>query len=148
MKRPLLLPAGLPEGLMVHCGSCGIVVPSDAPRPDGGNCARAAANKLSHFRPSETIKGQHTMATAAWSLIYHDLLHGSSRDAAMVAYWHQYRTNPKQHYVSSMARRALTQEQLAAQMSAKPPDIRIGRDGAGNNVVNAVSNRRDVHFYE
>jgi hypothetical protein len=88
------------------------------------------------------------MATAAWSLIYHDLLHGPSPDAAVVAYWHLYRTNPKQHYVSSAARRALTPEQLAEQVSKKPPDIRVGKDEAGKVIMRTVSNRRDAHFYE
>ena len=132
----------LPEGLVVHCESCGIVVPSDAPRPDGGHCALVAANKLSHFRPNETVKGQHTMATAAWWLIYHDLLHGPHPDAAVVAYWNQYRTNPKQHFVSSAVRCALTPEQVAEQIIMKPPDIRLGKD-----VLRIATNRRDAGFY-
>jgi hypothetical protein len=143
MERPVLLPVVLPEGLVLHCGGCGVVVPSDAPRPEGGDCALVAANKLSHFRANETIKGQHTMATAAWSLIYHDLLHGPNPDAAIVAYWHQYRSNPKQHFVSSAARQALTSEQVAEQISMKPPDIRVGKD-----VLRAASVRRDANFYD
>jgi hypothetical protein len=87
------------------------------------------------------------MATCAWSLIYHDLLHGPNPDAAIVAYWKQYRTNPKQHFVSSEARRALTPEQVARQISMKPPDILVGKDVVGKDVVTVTSNRRDKHFY-
>jgi hypothetical protein len=67
--------------------------------------------------PNETIKGQHAAATAAWHMIYWKAITGASPDAASVAYLHQYQKNPKQHFVTSVARKALTPEQVAEQQA-------------------------------
>ena len=114
----------LPAGLVIHCSSCNVVVPEDAPRPaSGGNCAWVARNKMAPWHANETLKGQHTAATAAWQMIYHAAVHGATPDAAAVAYWQQYRKNPKQHFCSSGAHQALTPEQKTAQAA-----LRGGRD--------------------
>jgi hypothetical protein len=107
-----------------------VVVPSDAPRPAAGvDCAWVARNKMGPFHPNETLKGQHTAATAAWSMIHHGALNSAAPDAASVAYFQQYRKDPKKHFATSAARLALTPEQLAEQ-HAHPKA------------------RRDAHFYE
>jgi hypothetical protein len=108
----------LPSGLVVHCAACNVVIPSDAPRPAvGGDCAWVARGKMAPPHPNETIKGQHAAATAAWHMIYHKAITGATPDAASVAYLLGYQKNPKQHFVSSAARQALTPAQVAEQQA-------------------------------
>jgi len=134
----------LPAGLVAHCESCGIVVPADAPRPaSGADCAFVARNKLAHWYPNETIKGQHAAATAAWKLIYHAAIEGTTPDAAAVAYWQQYRKDPKKHFTSSAARIALTPEQVQEQMAKQPQGAAVKFD-----FHQIAKGRRDKHFYE
>jgi hypothetical protein len=108
----------LPAGFAVHCAACGVVVPADAPRPaSGADCAWVVQHKMAWFNPQESIRGQHTMATAAWKLIHHAAVEGSTPDAASVAYWQQYRKDPKKHFVASVARTSLTPAQVTAQLA-------------------------------
>lgn len=106
----------LPAGFALHCAACNVVIPADAPWPAvGGDCAWVARGKMAPWHANETIKGQHAAATAAWHMIYWKVVTGASPDAASVAYLRQYQKNPKQHFVSSAARKALTPAQLAEQ---------------------------------
>ena len=64
----------LPPGLCFHCDECRIVIPSDAPRIDGGDCMFVARHKLTWFNPAGSPAGQHHQAAAAWALIYDDAM--------------------------------------------------------------------------
>jgi len=127
----------LPAGLVVHCAGCNVVVPADAPRPAVGS------NKLAHWYPNETIKGQHAAATAAWHMIYHKAITGPSPDAASVDYWQQCRKDPKKHFVESAARKALTPEQVQEQMAKVPQGATVESD-----LHRIAKARRDAKFYE
>jgi hypothetical protein len=134
----------LPAGFAVHCATCNVVVPADAPRPAaGGDCAFVVRNKLARWYANETIKGQHTAATAAWKLIHHEAVEGPAPDAACVAYWQQYRKDPKKHFCSSAARAALTPEQVQEQLAKVPQGATVKFDF--HRIAKA---RRDAHFYE
>jgi hypothetical protein len=133
----------LPAGLVLHCESCSIVIPADALRPEGGDCAFVALNKLAHWYPNETIKGQHAAATAAWRLIYHEAINGPVPDAACVAYWQQYLKDPKKHFATSLARTSLTPDQVQEQMAKMPQGATVKFDF--HEIAKA---RRDAHFYE
>jgi hypothetical protein len=102
----------LPQGLTVHCEKCNIVIPSDAPRPEGGDCAFVALHKLTWFNPKETITGQHCMATAAWALIYHETI--SAAHPESVSYLRQFKHERKAHFTASAVRKAMTPEQIEA----------------------------------
>jgi hypothetical protein len=134
----------LPSGLVVHCAACNVVIPSDAPRPAvGGDCAWVARGKMAPPHPNETIKGQHTAATAAWHMIYHKAITGATPDAASVAYFQQYRKDPKKHFVTSLARTLLTPEQVQEQMAKVPQGATVKFDF--HRIAKA---RRDAAFYE
>ena len=109
----------LPAGLVFHCDACGIVIPADAPRPAGGDCAWVAEHRMAWFDPDETLKGQHTMATAAWHLIYDRELKEAAHPQA-VEYLRTFRSDPQQHFRCSHARRALSTEHVAQQRAMKP----------------------------
>jgi hypothetical protein len=102
----------LPEGLVFHCGKCLVVIPADSPRPDGGDCEFVARHKLAWFNPKETIAGQHCMAVAAWSLIYHEALSVSVPHVEGVEYIRQFKRERKDHFAQSAARKAMTAEQV------------------------------------
>lgn len=104
----------LPEGLVIHCDKCNIVIPSDAPRPEGGDCEFVANHKLAFFNPKETLAGQFCMAAAAWSLIYHQPLSARACPES-VEYHRQFKLERKSHYAQSAARKAMTEEQVQAQ---------------------------------
>jgi hypothetical protein len=101
----------LPEGLVIHCEKCDLVIPADAPRPEGGDCAFVSLHRLACFRPQETVAGQHAMATAAWSLIYHDVL-SSKTHPESVEYMCQFKKERKAHFHSSAVKKALSEEQI------------------------------------
>jgi hypothetical protein len=101
----------LPEGLVVHCDKCNLVIPSDAPRPDESDCGFVALHKLAYFNPSETVAAQHLMAVAAWSLIYHKSLLGHPESAE---YHSKFQQDRKGHFAESAVRKALTPEQVQA----------------------------------
>lgn len=134
----------LPAGLVVHCASCNVVIPSDAPRPAvGGDCAWVARGKMAPWHPNETIKGQHAAATAAWHMIYHKAITGATPDAAAVAYFQQYRKDPKKHFVISLARTSLTPEQVQEQIGKIPQGAQVKID-----VTRIAKARRDAAFYK
>jgi hypothetical protein len=108
----------LPTGLEVHCDKCNLVVPSDAPRPAGGDCEFVATHKLAWFNPNETIAGQFCMAAAAWSLIYHEPLSKSVHPESS-EYLRQFKLERSSHYAQSTARQAMTSEQVAAERGHK-----------------------------
>lgn len=110
----------LPTGLQYHCDACKVVVPSDAPRLDNADCAFVTKNKLAWFNPNETIKGQHTMATAAWILIYFKSLQVEGKDGIGNAYVKSHTFTPKAHFHESAARQALTPEQVEEQIALNP----------------------------
>jgi hypothetical protein len=112
VRRPIPLPEKLPEGLAVHCDSCKVVVPSDAPRSGQCDCEYVALHKLAWFNPAETLAGQFAMATAAWALIYEAALRAG--DAECVQYRRQYQMERKAHFAGSAARQAMTPEQVEA----------------------------------
>ena len=103
----------VPAGLIYHCAACRLVIPADAPVPDGANCAFVVKNKLAWFNPKATIKGQHTMATAAWSLIHHQGLRDQHPES--VEYFRKFRMEPRAHFQASAAYKALTPEQIEEQ---------------------------------
>lgn len=101
----------LPEGLVVHCEKCDLVVPADAPRPGDGDCAFVALHRLAWFNPRETVAGQHAMATAAWSLIYHEAISNKTHTEA-VEYLRQFKHERKAHFEASTVKKALTEEHV------------------------------------
>jgi hypothetical protein len=111
----------LPTGLVYHCATCGLVVPSDAPtiKPALGDCAFVAKHKLSWFNPDETIKGQHTQATACWALIHDKAVRSSAVDARSDTDAQDYikwaKDNAKNHFRSSAAFKALSTDQIKEQ---------------------------------
>lgn len=108
-------PATIPAGLEIHCAACGLVVPSDAPRPaSGGDCAFVAQHRLSHFNAAETPAAQHVMAVCTWALIYDTELRGKS-DAAASTYHAAFRASRKAHFAASAVRKAMTPEAVALQ---------------------------------
>jgi hypothetical protein len=78
-----------------------------------------AQHRLAWFDPQETVRGQHTMATAAWHLIYHAEVEGASPDPQAVAYMRKYRADPRSHFCTSHARKALSAEQVGQQRALK-----------------------------
>lgn len=110
----------LPAGLVFHCDACRIVVPAEAPRPAGGDCLAPHLPLLTWFNPRETLKGQHTMAAAAWELIYHRELRRPDADPVALAYLHAFKHEPRRHFDESHARQALTPEQLTEQRLKNP----------------------------
>lgn len=133
----------LPAGFAVHCASCNVIVPADAPHPAAGaDCAWVVRNKMATWFPNETIKGQHTQATAAWRLIHHAAIEGPTPDTASVTYWQQYRKDPKQHFATSLARTSLTPAQVQEQLGKVPQGATVKIDL--NGIAKA---RRDANFY-
>lgn len=114
----------LPAGLVIHCEGCGIVIPADAPRPEGGDCAWVVRNKMAPFHANETVKGQHTAAAAAWHMIYHRAIQSHPESGK---YLRQFKNDPIRHFSSSQARQALTAEHVQSQRALTP--------------------NRDAHFY-
>jgi hypothetical protein len=113
----------LPTGLEVHCDKCNIVIPSDSPRPAGGDCEFVATHKLAWFNPNETIAGQFCMAAAAWSLIYHEPLTASLCPAS-TEYHRQFKDERKSHYVGSEARRAMASVHIEAALTPILDDVK------------------------
>lgn len=113
----------LPVGLEVHCDKCNIVVPSDSPRPAGGDCAFVAQHKLAWFNPIETIAGKFCMAAAAWALIYHEPL-SKSLCPASAEYHRQFKLERKDHYLSSGTRRSMTREHIEAAVTPILNDVK------------------------
>lgn len=103
----------LPAGLAFHCDACHVVIPADAPHPEGGDCAILAANRMTPFKPEESIAGQFTMAAAAWGLIYHAPLKADAH-AESSAYHHGFRMQRKDHFAASALRAAMTPDQVRA----------------------------------
>lgn len=120
-RRPIPLPDKLPDGLVVHCDECKMVVPSDAPRSASADCGFVARHKLSWFSRTETIAAQHVMAVAAWSLIHDAAL--KAGEASVADYHRQFRADRKAHFAASAARQAMSPVQVAAALLHR-------RDGA------------------
>ena len=93
----------LPEGLVYHCEACCVVIPADAPRPEGGDCMFVAVHKLAWFNPRQTLAGQHCMGVAAWSLIYHQPL-SQQAHAESTEYLRQFKREREAHFEHSAAR--------------------------------------------
>ena len=109
MKTPPLI---LPPGLTYHCGSCKLVIPADAPKPNDADCAFVAQHRLAHFNPDESLSGQHVMAAAAWTLINHKALSAEIADPESVAYKQRIHRDRKNHFAESAVRQAMTDEQV------------------------------------
>ena len=118
--RDTIYPKPLTAGLAVHCASCSIVVPTDAPTPSNGDCGAVEAAHLAWHDPYETVAAQHAMAVGAWGFIYHVAL--SSGDSQSLAYRKQFLSDRKGHFALSAARQAMTEEQVEA--DSKPRAIR------------------------
>ena len=102
----------LPDGLQLHCAACGVVIPTDAPVLEGGDCEFVARHKLAWYKPTETLAGQHAMAVAAWALIYDAALREGVPEA--VAYRQHFQQQRRAAFAASAVRRAMTPEQVAA----------------------------------
>ena len=113
----------LPEGLVVHCNKCNLVIPSDAPKPDESDCEFIALHRLAWFDPSATIAAQHCQAVATWSLINHKSLVGHPES---VEYHSKFKKDRKGHFAESAVRACLTPEQVKA----------------------GLEHRREGHFYK
>lgn len=106
--------AELPAGLAFHCERCRVVIPADAPRPDGSDitgdtelsCEFVARHRLAWFNPKATPRHQHIMASAAWELVYHQHLRGEQPHAESVAYLRQFKLQPEEHWKTSAAAEA------------------------------------------
>ncbi|WP_188760669.1 hypothetical protein [Edaphobacter acidisoli] len=118
---PPLEDGPLPAGLTYHCAACAIVVPADAPRPEGGDCEFVATHKLAWYKPEETLAGKFCMAVAAWALIYHQPLRDKAH-AESVEYLRQFKHERKAHFAASAARLAMLPEHIEAERQH-------GRDG-------------------
>lgn len=106
----------LPEGLKYHC-SCGIVVPSDAPEPDDSalvDCDSIVRAKLTYFNPATTVASQFCMAAAAWDLIHHKAVKAEHPES--VEYLRQFKLERGSHYAQSATYKALTDEQVKAEI--------------------------------
>jgi len=111
VRRPIPLPATLPDGLAVHCEQCQLVVPADAPRSGESDCVFVAQHKLAWFNPAETIAAQHVMAVSAWMLIYDAALKQGDAEAAQ--YSRAFRNSRKDHFQKSAAYKALAPARVA-----------------------------------
>ncbi len=106
----------LPAGLVFHCDDCHVVIPEDAPRPEGGNCAWVAYNRMAPFKRQETLVGQFTMAAAAWGYVYYALLNAPEPIPELADYQRQFRYARKDHFEASALRKAMTAEQLQGEL--------------------------------
>lgn len=110
----------LPKGLVYHCDACKIVVPEDSPCPEGGDCAVIADVRIAIFNPYATLKAQHTMASAAWQMIYHQAI--ADKEAASAEYLHRFHHAPRDHFQDSALHKALTPEEIE-QQKQHPQDV-------------------------
>lgn len=118
----------LPTGLSYHCLQCRVVVPSDAPKSGQADCETVAKCKLAWFDPKTTIAAQFVMAVAAWQLIYHQAL--KDGDVEVAEYKAKFQADRKSHYEDSATRKALTPEQIEAE------------------IAHSVHGRRDAWIYK
>ena len=111
----------LPAGLIYHCASCKLVIPSDAPTVAGADCAFVAKHKLAWFNAKETPAGQHVQAVATWQLIHDAPL--KTNEPATRQYLAAFRASRNAHFAASAVRKAMTPAQIQAGMQHR-------RDGA------------------
>jgi hypothetical protein len=99
-------------------------------------------HKLSWYNPDETIKGQHTQATACFALIYDNAVRPSaveSQSAIAAQAYIRSASNAKTHFRASAAFAALSAEQLKEQVT--PND-------AVDSAAKIRSKRRDAWVYD
>lgn len=105
----------LPEGLVLHCEKCRIVIPTDAPKLPDSYCEWVAAAKLTWFDPNTTRAGQHCMAVAAWELVYHRAL--TEGHAEGIEYKQKFKLKRKEHYAESAVFKALSPEHIQTELN-------------------------------
>lgn len=103
----------LPAGMEFHCKDCHIVIPADAPRPEGGDCIALARSRMCPFKPFESLAGQHVMAAAAWGLIYHAELKVNAHPES-TEYNRRLWYDRKAHFGESAVRAGMKEEHVAA----------------------------------
>ena len=103
----------LPPGLAYHCEACMVVVPADAPRLPEQDCVAIGRSGLTWFNGRETLAGQFCMAAAAWELIHLKALAGGHAES--LAYQRRFRLERKAHFAESVARQAMSPEQVQAE---------------------------------
>lgn len=104
----------LPEGLVVHCDKCNLVIPSDAPKPDESDCEFVALHKLAWFDSSASVVAQHCQAVATWSLIHHKSLVGHPESTE---YHQEFNNDRKGHFAKSAVRAGMTPEQVQTMLA-------------------------------
>lgn len=104
----------LPTGLVYHCDQCGVVIPSDAPKPDEADCEAVVYGKLAWFDPNATVATQFLMAAAAWHLIHDAALKAGHTEST--EYRHKFKLFRKEHYEQSATYKALTDDQVKAEL--------------------------------
>jgi len=105
----------LPTGLVFHCDKCKLVVPVEAPNIPNAACEWVAQHKLSYYEPKTTIAGQHAMAVGTWELIHHQALTAGSTEG--IEYKQKFKLKRKEHYAESAVFKAMTPEQIQADIT-------------------------------